>query len=336
MYTVRLRHWQAAACVATTLLSALPPGVVQAQQTKSQQQLEQEFNQLAQPKPAAKPTPAAQAPAATPAAQTTAPTTTTFPAPAAAPPAAIYVPPLPTPAPQQTQVSPTVPVRAGGIQNDTTGTKGLPQAPAPKLTEPLYMRTSLKDYSKGQPGYKDPLLWYKSTKYPESRLSNSPQLDDLLRDGKIYLSLSDAVTLAIENNYDIAIARINLDIADTDIERAKSGQSLRGVSTGIVANTLGGSTTTISGGGGPGGTSSGTGGGGAGASGLVLSTNGGGLVTRSLPARSSMRTRRHRSPTCCSAVDFRRSTRIPQRTTLSTSRDLPRALCLRPRSTTRV
>ena len=40
--------------------------------------------------------------------------------------------------------------------------------------------------------------------------------------------------LALENNYDIAIARINLDIADTDILRAKAGSSLRGVSTGLV------------------------------------------------------------------------------------------------------
>ena len=84
------------------------------------------------------------------------------------------------------------------------------------------------------------------------------------------------MTLALEANHDIAIARINLDIADTDILRAKAGSSLRGVSTGIVANTLGGSTSTITGGGGPGGTTSAAGGGGAGAGGLVLSTTGGG------------------------------------------------------------
>ena len=60
-----------------------------------------------------------------------------------------------------------------------------------------------------------------------------------MRDGKIYLSLSDAVLLALENNFDIAIARINLDIADTDILRAKAGSVLRGVSTGLVADTLG-------------------------------------------------------------------------------------------------
>jgi outer membrane protein TolC len=180
------------------------------------------------------------------------------------------------------QVSPTKAAAPQQIQNDTTGTPGLPQAPAPKLTEPLFLRPTAKDYSKGKLGLPNPLRWYTPTDYPAPRLTNTPRLDDLLRDGKIYLSLSDAVTLALENNYDIAIARINLDIADTDLLRAKAGSSLRGVSTGVVANTLGGSSSTITGGGGPGGTSSGSGGSSSGASGLVLSTNGGGPTPENL------------------------------------------------------
>ena len=180
------------------------------------------------------------------------------------------------PAQQPTQTSPTAPAAQQTVQNDTTGQPGLPQAPAPKLTEPLDLRDTPKDYSDAHHFFKNPLNLYKPTDYPAPRLTNTPRLDNLLRDGKIYLSLSDAVTLALENNYDIAIARINLDIADTDILRAKAGSTLRGVSTGLVTGTLGGSTTTISGGGGPGGTSTGSSGSGAGASGLVLSTNGGG------------------------------------------------------------
>jgi outer membrane protein len=178
----------------------------------------------------------------------------------------------------QGQVSATAPAPPQATQNDTTGTPGLPQAPSPRLTQPLYLRPTAKNYSKGKSGFPDPLKWYTPTNYPAPRLSNTPKLDDLLRDGKIYLSLSDAVTLALENNFDIAIARINLDIADTDLLRAKAGASLRGVPTGLVANTLGGETSTITGGGGPGGTSSGTGGGGTGANGLVLSTNGSGPI----------------------------------------------------------
>jgi outer membrane protein TolC len=165
----------------------------------------------------------------------------------------------------------------------TTGTdQSLPVTPAPKLTEPLYLRDTGKDYTRLKPMVPNPFKPYTATNVPASRLGNTPRLDQLLRDGKIYLSLSDAVLLALENNFDIAIARINLDIADTDILRAKAGAGLRGVSTGLVTNTLGGSTSTVTGGGGPGGTSSGAGGGGTGASGLVLSTNGGGPTPENL------------------------------------------------------
>jgi outer membrane protein TolC len=132
------------------------------------------------------------------------------------------------------------------------------------------------DYTKPKSHLWNPLAPYTATNVPEARLGNTPQLAQLLRDGKIYLSLSDAVMLALENNYDIEIARINLDIADTDILRTKAGGTVRGVSTGLVTNTIGGTTSTIQGGGGPGGTSSGAGGGAAGATGIVLSTNGGG------------------------------------------------------------
>ncbi|MCU1225831.1 MAG: outer rane efflux protein [Edaphobacter sp.] len=176
----------------------------------------------------------------------------------------------------QQQTNPTVPAAPQTVQNDTTGQPGLPQAPEPKLTEPLYLRDTGTDYTKPKSHFKNPIAPYTSTNVPLPRTGNTPRLDSLLRDGKIYLSLSDAVTLALENNYDIGIARINLDIADTDILRAKAGSTLRGVSTGVVQNTLGGTTTTITGGGGPGGTSSAAGGGGTGAQGLVLSTQGGG------------------------------------------------------------
>ena len=154
--------------------------------------------------------------------------------------------------------------------------------PAPKLTEPLYLRDTAKDYTRLHPMFPNPLKMYTATNVPLPRLGNTPRLDQLLRDGKIYLSLSDAVVLALENNFDIAIARINLDIADTDILRAKAGGTLRGVSTGLVTDTLGGSGTTVTGGGGPGGTSSGAGGGGTGAGGLVLSTSGGGPLPENL------------------------------------------------------
>jgi outer membrane protein len=177
---------------------------------------------------------------------------------------------------QAQQTNPTAPTPPQPVANDTTGQPGLPQAPQPKLTEPLYLRDTGVDYTKPHGWFKNPIAPYQPINVPQIRQGNTPRLDTLLRDGKIYLSLSDAVTLALENNYDIAIARVNLDIADTDILRAKAGGSLRGVSTGIVTNTLGGTTSTITSGGGPGGTSSAAGGSATGAAGIVLSTNGGG------------------------------------------------------------
>jgi len=225
---VKLRHLQATACVAMTLVSMVPPQVAAAQQ---QQQ--------------STAAPQAQQPA-------------------------------------EGQVSATQPAAPQAVQNDTTGNPALPQAPAPKPTEPLYLRPTATDYTGSARLFPNPVHLWTPREYPAPRLSNTPRLDDLLKDGKIYLSLSDAVTLALENNYDIAIARINLDIADTDILRAKAGSTLRGVSTGVVTNTLGGTTSTITGGGGPGGTTSAAGGSGAGSSGLVLSTNGGGPLPENM------------------------------------------------------
>jgi outer membrane protein len=188
-----------------------------------------------------------------------------------------------TPPPQQsTQPSPTQPAAPQPITNDTTGQAGLPQAPKPKPTTPLYLRDTGRDYTQPKSHFWTPWAPYTPINVPARLLGNSPKVEQLLQDGKIYLSLADAVTLALENNYDIAIARINLDIADTDILRAKAGSGLRGISTGLVTNTLGGSTQTILGGGGPGATSAGAGGGGAGVNGLVLSTQGGGPVPENL------------------------------------------------------
>ncbi len=114
---------------------------------------------------------------------------------------------------------------------------------------------------------------------------NSPRVDRVLRDGKLYLSLNDAVALALVDNLDIGIQRYNLSIADTDILRTSSGAVALGVNAGLVQGTPGGTTgttsaggtgtsTTGSTGGGVGGTSIGTGGAGAGAAGLVTSTQG--------------------------------------------------------------
>ena len=138
------------------------------------------------------------------------------------------------------------------------------------------------------PHSSNPFGTYTPTHVPEPNLANSPRIDGLIQDGKLYLSLHDAIVLALENNLDIAIARFNIPIAETDIERTKAGGFFRGVDTGVVQNTpgagVGGVGTGAAGagaGGGAGGTSSGAGGAGAGSSGLVQSTLGTGTLVNS-------------------------------------------------------
>jgi outer membrane protein TolC len=60
-------------------------------------------------------------------------------------------------------------------------------------------------------------------------LENSARVHDLIRSGNLYLSLSDAIALAIENNLDIELQRFSIPVADTDLRRAQGGGTLRGV-----------------------------------------------------------------------------------------------------------
>lgn len=161
-------------------------------------------------------------------------------------------------------------------------TQGLPPEPAPNFTQPLFMRPGTRDFTKPRGYWPNPIAPYSATSAPAADFLNSPRFEDLLKNGKIYLSLSDAIVLALENNYDIAIQRYNLNIADTDILRTRAGGLFLGVNSGLVTGTLGGSGTTVASGGGPGGTSVAAGGAGSGAGGLALTTNGGGPLPESL------------------------------------------------------
>jgi outer membrane protein len=134
----------------------------------------------------------------------------------------------------------------------------------------------MENYSKARAPFPNIFAPYSSRSVAAPNLANTPRIDQLMRDGKIMLSLDDAVALALENNLDIAIARYNLNIADTDILRAKSGSNILGVNFGIVENTPGGTIGGLGGtvGSGPGGTNPAPGGIGSGTNGLVSSTLG--------------------------------------------------------------
>jgi len=156
----------------------------------------------------------------------------------------------------------------------------MPNAPSTQVQKAMPSSSQpfdLKEYSQPRGHFPNFIAPYSPRTVAPPNLANTARIDQLMRDGKLYLSLSDAVALTLENNLDIAIARYNLNIADTDIWRAKAGAATRGVNTGVVQGTPGGTGAgvgTTSTGGGAGGTTTGTGGAGTGAAGQVLSTTG--------------------------------------------------------------
>jgi len=173
--------------------------------------------------------------------------------------------------------------------NDPRAQNAVPSAPAPIAATSQSPAGGLEgvgkiDFSKSRKSFPNMLAPYEGRTLQSPRLSNTARIMQLIKDGKLTLSLNDAVALALENNLDLAIARYNLNIADTDILRTKAGGSVRGVASGLVQGTPGGG---IGGfgsgapGAGAGGTSGGAGGAGSGAGGLVTSTIGAGAPVSS-------------------------------------------------------
>jgi outer membrane protein len=87
------------------------------------------------------------------------------------------------------------------------------------------------DFSIPPRAFPDVTAPYRQIKIDPLVLTNSPRIQQLIRDGKLLLSLEDAITLAVENNLGINIARYTPWEAETDLLRAKSGQTFLGVPT---------------------------------------------------------------------------------------------------------
>ncbi|HST09265.1 MAG TPA: TolC family protein [Terriglobales bacterium] len=163
----------------------------------------------------------------------------------------------------------------------TTQSSQMPQAPSASQTQTAAQPKPfvVGEYSKGRSHFPNPLAPYSGRTITAPNLTNTPRLDQLLQNGKLMLSMNDAIALALENNLDIAISRYNLHIADTDVLRTQAGAALLGVNTGVVQGTPGGGVggfggATTATGGGAGGTTGGGGGAGSGTLGIVSSTLG--------------------------------------------------------------
>ncbi len=191
---------------------------------------------------------------------------------------AFAVEPLSSPTPSQAQEP----------ANPQT-TPATPEAPAPAVSGAAASQPTLAQQAQQaqqlavapqQPFHVDlprahhnPFSAYLPSNAPELNLMNSPRLESLIRDGKLYVSLKDAIALAIENNLDLAGFRYNFPIAQTDIQRTKSGGAANGVNTSISQSTQGGFSSS---------------GGGGGSGGAGFSAGNGGIVTSTLGAGTSV------------------------------------------------
>ncbi|MGB7197111.1 MAG: TolC family protein, partial [Acidobacteriaceae bacterium] len=174
---------------------------------------------------------------------------------------------------------------------DSPTTSAVPETPAPTATPQMAAAPSLAQQiqSAQQPSFAPqepfqvslphshkPFSQYRPTDAPPLDLTNSPRLQSLIRDGKLYISLSDTIALAIENNLDLAYFRYNFPIAETDIARTEAGAPANGVDTEIVqSSTEGGFGSQNTGGGASSGSAA------AGAGGIVTSTLGAGTSVSS-------------------------------------------------------
>jgi hypothetical protein len=95
------------------------------------------------------------------------------------------------------------------------------------------------DFTRGPSAFPNLINPYKQIHLEAPNLENAPRIEQLVHDGKLELSLQDAVELALENNLDIVVQRYNPWIAQTDVLRTLGGGAARGISGTGTASVLG-------------------------------------------------------------------------------------------------
>jgi len=116
----------------------------------------------------------------------------------------------------------------------STQTPGQPQMPVPPVYEPptpnqgppASPSRALKfgpDYSKGQSWFPNVFAPYQEMQIPQPELTNTPRINQLIQDGKLMLSLEDAISLGLENNLALAVERYVPWLDEANLLYAKSG-----------------------------------------------------------------------------------------------------------------
>ena len=98
-------------------------------------------------------------------------------------------------------------------------------APAKTATPivPASLGSAKYSYSRAPKPFPNLLAPYSPIKVEAPGLTNSPRIDQLIHDGKLELSMQEAVELALENSMDIVVQRYNPWFADTGMLKAKAG-----------------------------------------------------------------------------------------------------------------
>ncbi len=130
----------------------------------------------------------------------------------------VLVPGVPTFAQDQTQGQ----TQAQTPSASQTPTQG--SAPSPAVDPQRDMRLHVgHEFSYGKSAFPNIIQPYTAMTVDHPGLTNSPRIDQLVHDGKLMLSLDDAISLALENNLDIAVQRYVVWAGEIDILRTKGG-----------------------------------------------------------------------------------------------------------------
>src|SRR6266849_4290180 len=116
-----------------------------------------------------------------------------------------------------------------------------PQAAPAKTATPIVpvsLGSAKYNFTRAPKAFPTLFAPYAPIRIDEPRLVNSPRLDQLIQDGRLELSLQEAVELALENSMDIVVQRYNPWFTDTGILKANAG-GFGGATPGAV---FGGST----------------------------------------------------------------------------------------------
>jgi outer membrane protein len=113
-----------------------------------------------------------------------------------------------------------------------------PPAPPAKTTAapiPVSLGSAKHNFTRAPRPFPNLIAPYRAIKIEETSVANSPRIEQLIHEGKLEISLQDAVELALENSVDIAVQRYYPWIADVGILKASSGASGYGTPGAAIA-----------------------------------------------------------------------------------------------------